>query len=83
MTLGKKKKPTKEVKVSTHFIMTVIMPCVMLACKDKYDTSPEELHDLSKRINRYIAFIADGSVTVKELNALMAVDNISQVKQTL
>jgi len=73
MTVGKKKKPTKEVKVSTHFIMTVIMPCVMLACKDKYKTSPEELQDLSKRIMRYIKFIADGEVSVKELNELMDV----------
>lgn len=81
LQMSKKHSPKKKeqpVKVSKHFIMTVILPCVMLACKDKYKSSPEDLADLSKRINRYIGFIADGTVTLAELQDMMEIRDISK-----
>lgn len=68
----KKKQPEKQPKISTHFIMSVIMPCVMLACKDEFKIEDQETLDrLGARIQRYIGHIADGSVSYKELHSLM------------
>ena len=77
----KKPKKTKETtpEVSTHFIMKVIMPCVMLGCKDEFNLKEKEkdierLHRLSVRIQRYINLIADGQVTEKQLNEFMRIE---------
>lgn len=71
-----KKNAGPTAKVPTHFIMEVIMPCVMLGCKDKFKIKDQkELDDLGKIIERYISYIADGSVTVEQLHELMEVHN--------
>ena len=72
-TKKRKKKQQVQPKVPTHFIISVIMPCVMLACKDKFKCTQEELNDLAHRVERYISYIADGSVTVEELKSLIEV----------
>ena len=47
----KKKQPEKQPKISTSFIMSVIMPCVMLACKDQFEIeTQEELDEWEKQI---------------------------------
>ena len=75
MKRAKPPKKNKELtpKMPTHFIMSVIMPCVMLACKDKYKATQSDLDDLSQRINRYIEYIADGKVTLSQLHEMMEV----------
>ena len=68
----KKKQPEKQPKISTSFIMSVIMPCVMLACKDQFEIeTQEELDELNVRVRRYINYISDGTVSLEELHSLM------------
>lgn len=74
----KRAKPEIESKVPMHHVMNVILPCVMLACKDEYDSSPEELQKLGARINRYISHIANGYITVKDLHQMMEVRDASR-----
>ena len=79
------KKPKKnqepQTKVSTHFIMKVILPCVMLACKDTFNLKEDKPKDLEKlevlgnKIQHYIDLIADGSVSPKELSTLMTIED--------
>ena len=69
-----KKKQEKQPKLSTHFIMSVIMPCVMLACKDKFKIkAKKDMDDLAERIERYVGYIADGKVTVGQLHSMIEV----------
>ena len=72
-----KKKKEPQIKVPTNFIMKVIMPCVMLACKDEFKIKDQEkLTKLNKRVNRYIEMISDGSISEEELHQFMiAVDS--------
>ena len=67
-----KKKKEERPKLSTHFIMSVIMPCVMLACKDEFKIKDQaRLDKLGRRIQGYINRVADGSVSVEELHTMM------------
>lgn len=72
-----KKKKEPQIKVPTNFIMKVIMPCVMLACKDEFKIKDQEkLTKLNKRVNRYIEMISDGTISEEELHKFMiAVDS--------
>ena len=72
-----KKKQEPQIKVPTNFIMKVIMPCVMLACKDEFKIKDQErLTKLNKRVNRYIEMISDGTISEEELHQFMiAVDS--------
>lgn len=73
-----KNKKQPEHKASTHFIMNVIMPCVMLACKDEFKVKDQsKLESLAKRIQHYIDLIADGHVSEAQLNDLMRIKDIS------
>ena len=59
-----KKKKEPQINVPTNFIMKVIMPCVMLACKDEFKIKDQErLTKLNKRVNRYIEMISDGTIS--------------------
>ena len=72
----KKPKENKEkpINVSTHFIMKVIMPCVMLACKDVFKIKDQSKLDiLGKRIQHYIDLIADKKVSEAQLAELMEI----------
>jgi hypothetical protein len=76
----KKPKENKEkpFKASTHFMMNVIMPCVMLACKDEFKIKDQEtLTRLGKRVQHYIDLIADKYVTEKQLAELMEIKEAS------
>ena len=71
-----KKKKEETPRLSTHFIMTVIMPCVMLACKGEFKVKDQKVLDrLANRIQRYINNIANGSVSVEELHTMMECKN--------
>ena len=72
-----KNKKKSECTASTHFIMNVIMPCIMLACKDEFKIKDQErLTKLNKRVNRYIEMISDGTISEEELHQFMiAVDS--------
>lgn len=52
-------------------IMNLIMPVVMLACKDEFKLTQDKLDAVGKRADRYFEHIADGSVTIGELHSLM------------
>jgi len=72
------KKNKQQQTVSKHFIMQVIMPCVMLACKDtfKLKETPkdqEKLDKLASETQRYIDMIASGAVSDQELKTLMSI----------
>ena len=68
----KKKQQAPQIKVPTQFIMDVLMPCLVLACKDEFKiTDQDALDRATKRARRYIGYIADGSVSVGELHSLM------------
>lgn len=71
----KNKKP-QPINVPMDVIMRVIMPCVMLACKDEFKIKDQErLDKLNSRVKRYIAMIDDGTVTQEQLHEFMlAVD---------
>lgn len=71
----KKKDPTP--KFPTHFVMGVIMPCVMLAIKDEFNAKPDKLDRVAKRIQRYIDHIADGQVPQSKLREMMECKDIS------
>lgn len=82
----KKPKENKEpqVKVSTHFIMKVIMPCVMLACKDEFKVKDQSrLDKLGKRIQHNIDLIADKKVTEAQLSTLMAIEDSKEASTYL
>lgn len=69
-----REKRDEPVKVSTHFIMKVIMPCVMLACKDEFKVKdPSKLDNLGKRIQHNINLIADKKVSEQQLAGLMTI----------
>ena len=68
----KKKNKEPQIKVPTHFIMDVLMPCLVLACKDEFEIADQDALDrATKRARRYIGYIADGIVSVDELHSLM------------
>lgn len=68
-----KKKHDNQPKMPTHFIMSVIMPCVMLACKDVFKANQEQIDELAKTTERYIGYLADKKVTLTELHKMMEV----------
>jgi hypothetical protein len=67
----KNKEPTQ--KLSTHFIMSVVMPCVALACKDVFKADQKQLDEMAKAADRYMGYIADGKATLQDLHKLMEV----------
>ena len=68
----KKKNKEPQIKVPTQFIMDVLMPCLVLACKDEFEiTDQDALDRATLRARRYIGYIADGSVSIDELHSLM------------
>lgn len=82
MSFGKKKtkkanKANKEPKISTHFIMRVILPCVTLACKDTFNASEEQLKEFCGRVNRYMGYLADKTISLSELEELVTVRDSS------
>jgi len=72
-----KKKKEPNIKVPMNVVMRVIMPCVMLACKDEFKIKDQEhLDKLNKRVQRYIDMISDGTVSEEELHQFMvAIDS--------
>lgn len=77
----KKPKENKEksVTVSTHFIMKVVMPCVMLACKDEFKVKdPEKLARLAGRAQHNINLIANKAVSEKQLATLMEIKDTNE-----
>lgn len=67
-----KKKKDIQPKISTKFILDVLMPCIMLACKDEFKIKDsEKLEKLNIRARRYIKHIADGNISIEELHSLM------------
>ena len=73
-----KNKKKSECTASTHFIMNVIMPYIMLACNDEFKIKDDsKLTSLAKRIKHYIDLIADGAVTEKQLNELIHIKDVS------
>ena len=82
----KKPKENKEkpVKVSTSFIMKVIMPCVMLACKDVFKIKDQSKLDiLGQRIQHYIDLIADKKVSESQLAELMEIREATEATNYL
>lgn len=73
----KKKQQEPQIKVPTQFIMDVLMPCLVLACKDEFKiTDQDALDRATTRARRYIGYIADGSVSIDELHTLMECKDI-------
>lgn len=74
-----KKKKKDKANVSKHFILSVIMPCVMLACKDEFKIKDQKTLDrLADRIQRYINNLDNKSVSQEELHNLMRCKDISK-----
>ena len=57
-------------------IMDLIMPVVMLACKDELRLNQGKLDAVSRRADRYFEHIADGSVSIDQLHELMEVKDV-------
>lgn len=77
-----KKKKKDPPSISTHFIMSVIMPCVMLGCKDEFKIRDQERLDrLARRIQQYIDYLADGVVSHEELNSLIKCENLPKEEE--
>ena len=67
-----KKEKEKTFRVPNEYIMKVIMPCVMLACKDEFKVkNNDKLTKLSRRIQQNINFIASDMITQEQLHELM------------
>ncbi len=77
----KKKNKEPQIKVPTQFIMDVLMPCLVLACKDEFNiTDQDALDRATSRARRYIGYIADGSVSMDELHSLMECKDAEDAK---
>lgn len=79
------KKPKKEKPapmVPTEFLMKVIMPCVMLACKDEFKIKdPSKLEQLGARIQQNINFISNDMVTKDQLHEFMEIRDTSEATE--